>query len=178
MSLADLIPAPYRLATAAVLVIGLVTASVAATWQVQNWRYGAQLSKQALKHSEVLDKLASAASDRQREEDAKQEALRVRLQISDKTHYSELTHAQQTQARLRDRLATTELRLSVLLDANSPGGCELPPGASAGSVVHGTRRAQLDPAHAQRIVGITDEGDRGLIALRACQGYARALFKW
>ncbi|MGY2367080.1 lysis protein, partial [Pseudomonas azotoformans] len=40
-------------------------------------------------------------------------------------------------------------------------------------VVHAARRAQLDPAHAQRIVGITDAGDRGLIALRACQAYVR-----
>ena len=175
MSLVDVIPAPYRIAAASVVVIGMVTASVAATWQVQNWRYGAQLSKQALKHSEVLDKLESAANDVQREVDAKQDALRLRLHTSDVKHHSELTHAQKNQARLRDHLATADLRLSVLLDANSPGGCELPPGASAGSVVHGTRRAQLDPAHAQRIVGITGDGDRGLIALRACQSYVRRI---
>ncbi|MBH3429402.1 hypothetical protein [Pseudomonas alkylphenolica] len=38
-----------------------------------------------------------------------------------------------------------------------------------------TTRAQLDPAHARRIVAITDAGDQGLIALRACQAYVRAL---
>jgi hypothetical protein len=42
-------------------------------------------------------------------------------------------------------------------------------------VVHGTHRAELDPAHAQRIVDITGDGDRGLIALRACQDYARGV---
>ncbi|MGF6517812.1 hypothetical protein ABH912_005278 [Pseudomonas sp. BT76 TE3572] len=36
-------------------------------------------------------------------------------------------------------------------------------------------RARLDPAHAQRIIAITDAGDRGLIALQACQAYIRAL---
>jgi hypothetical protein len=171
MTIVNLIPAPYRMAAASALVIALLTASVAATWQVQDWRYGYRLAKQTLLHSETLEKLASAATYRQREEDAKQEALRARLQTSDKIHYSELTDAQKTQARLRDRLATTELRLSVILDANSPGGCELPPGASAGSLVHGARSAQLEPAHAQRIIGITDDGDRGLIALVACQRF-------
>jgi hypothetical protein len=40
-------------------------------------------------------------------------------------------------------------------------------------MVHGPTRAQLDPAHAQRIIGITDAGDQGLIALAACQAYAK-----
>lgn len=31
------------------------------------------------------------------------------------------------------------------------------------------------PAHAQRIIGITDAGNRGLIALQACQVYVRKL---
>jgi hypothetical protein len=175
MSIANLIPAPYRMAAASALVIALLTASVAATWQVQDWRYAAQLAEQALHHSETLEQLASAATDRQSEEDAKQDALRARLQTSDKIHYSELTDAQKTQARLRDRLATSELRLSVILDANSSGGGGVPPGTGPSGLVHGARRAQLEPAHAQRIVGITNDGDRGLIALRACQVYARQL---
>lgn len=41
-------------------------------------------------------------------------------------------------------------------------------------IVHAARRAQFDPAHAQRI-GITDTGGRGLIALRACQAYVKAI---
>jgi hypothetical protein len=40
-------------------------------------------------------------------------------------------------------------------------------------VVHGAARARLDPEHAKRIIRITDSGDRGLIALAACQAYAR-----
>jgi len=75
---------------------------------------------------------------------------------------------------VRDRLATAELRLSVLLDAtDSASGCSVPAGTEAVGVVHGGARAQLDPAHAQRIIGITDAGDQGLIALAACQAYVR-----
>jgi prophage endopeptidase len=32
-------------------------------------------------------------------------------------------------------------------------------------------RAELDPAAGERIVAITDDGDQGLIALRAAQAY-------
>jgi len=49
--------------------------------------------------------------------------------------------------------------------------CLPPPGAVG--VVHAIRRAQLDPAHAQRIITITDDGDNAVIALRACQAYAK-----
>ena len=48
-------------------------------------------------------------------------------------------------------------------------------GTAASSVVHGGARARLDPAHAQRFIAITDTGDRGLIALQACQAYARGV---
>ncbi|PMZ56043.1 lysis protein, partial [Pseudomonas sp. GW247-3R2A] len=85
----------------------------------------------------------------------------------------ELSDAQTNQARLRDRLATSDLRLSVLLAEDPASGCAVPTGAATGSVVHGRARARLDPAHAQRIVAITDAGDQGLIALRACQAYVR-----
>ena len=40
-------------------------------------------------------------------------------------------------------------------------------------VVHVAHRAKLDPAHAQRIIGITGDGDQGLITLQACQVYAK-----
>ncbi|PMZ18746.1 hypothetical protein C1Y09_27905, partial [Pseudomonas sp. FW306-02-F08-AA] len=40
-------------------------------------------------------------------------------------------------------------------------------------LAHGRAHARLDLAHAQRIIGITDDGDRGLIALAACQASVR-----
>ncbi|SEE46971.1 Bacteriophage Rz lysis protein [Pseudomonas kilonensis] len=89
-----------------------------------------------------------------------------------------LTNAQRDQDRLRDRLTTADVRLSVLLDAaDTANGCAVQATTSAGGVVHGPTRAQLDPAHAQRIIGITDAGDRRLIALAACQVYVREVFR-
>ena len=103
-------------------------------------------------------------------------ALEQRLSASDQTYHEALTNAQKDQTRLRDRLATSDLRLSVLIDAtDSVGSCSVPAGTEAGSVVHGGARARLAPAHAQRIVAITDAVDEGLIALAACQAYVREI---
>lgn len=75
----------------------------------------------------------------------------------------------------RDRLATADLRLSVLLAAPAQGsGCGVSATTGTGGVVHGTR-ADLDPTHARRIVSITDYGDQGLIALKACQTYIQQI---
>ena len=53
--------------------------------------------------------------------------------------------------------------------------CNVPSSPGAVGVVHAARRARLDPAHAQRVIGITYEGDQGLITLQACQAYVRAI---
>ncbi|PCM47829.1 lysis protein [Pseudomonas fluorescens] len=174
MCLCDLIPAPYRLLGKVVLLIALVGTSAAITWQVQDWRYGSRLSEQSRQHTETLNQLAQAAVVQQRAEQDKRLALEQRLAASEQTHYRALSDVQRDQGRLRDRLATADLRLSVLLDATSDAGDRSVSATTAtGGVVHGPTRAELDPAHAQRIIGVTDDGDRGLIALAACQAYAK-----
>ncbi|WP_095153944.1 lysis system i-spanin subunit Rz [Pseudomonas sp. Irchel 3E13] len=167
----------WRLPTVALL-IGLGLGGGAA-WRWQANEYERQLAEQAgLFQGERLA-AGLAVVEWNTAEQAKRIALEARLQAADKNHHQELTDAQQAQARLRDRLATSDLRLSVILanpaSSAGSGGVSTTPGA--GGVVHGTSRAQLDPAHAQRIVAITDEGDQGLIALRACQAYVREVYK-
>ncbi|WP_332762528.1 lysis protein [Pseudomonas koreensis] len=176
MRLGELIPAPYRLLAKGVLLAVLVGGSVATTWQVQDWRYGKQLAEQAQLHTETLNQLNLASAAQQRAEQDKRLALEQRLATSEQTHYRALSDVQRDQGRLRDRLATADLRLSVLLDATT-GACNgsLSAATATGGVVHGPTRAELDPAHAQRIIGITDSGDQGLIALAACQAYARSV---
>ena len=176
MRLGELIPAPYQLLAKGVLLVGLVGGSAAITWQVQDWRYGKQLAEQARLHTETFNQLALATVAQQRAEQDKRLALEQRLATSEQTHYRALSDVQRDQGRLRDRLATADLRLSVLLDA-TPGADNgsLSATTATGDVVHGPTRAEIDPAHAQRIVSITDDGDRGLIALAACQGYVKAI---
>ena len=178
MRFVELIPAPYRLLAVCALLAVLVGGSAAITWQVQDWRYGQQFEHQARLQAENLNQLAITAAAQQRAEQDKRLALEQRLSVSEKTHYRALSDAQRDQGRLRDRLATADLRLSVLLKATADTGNGSVSATTATSGVdHGPARAELDPAHAQRIVAITDEGDRGLIALQACQAYAKTVSK-
>lgn len=151
----------------------LVACSVFSTWKVDAWRYGKQLAEQSVAYQADLTAISNAAAAQFRADQDKRLALEQRLAASDQTHHEALTNAQKDQARLRDRLATSDLRLSVLLAEDSTGGCSVPARTGAGGVVHGGARARLDQAHAQRIIGITGDGDQGLIALAACQAYVR-----
>ncbi|WP_340053059.1 lysis system i-spanin subunit Rz [Pseudomonas sp. JAI120] len=145
-----------------------------AAWHVQTWRYAGKLANQAALHLADLSSISNAATAQVQAEQGKRLATEQRLFAADQQHSRELSDVQRNQAALRDRLATADVRLSVLLDAtDSASGCDVPAIPGAVGVVHAARRAQLDPAHAQRIIGITDAGDKGLIALRACQAYAK-----
>lgn len=165
-----------KLAGLAVLMLALMAGAAGVTWQVQDWRMGKRQADQAGLHQDDLARISTAAAAQARAEQDKRLATEQQLAIQDQQHIRELSDAQRTQAALRDRLATADVRLSVLIDAtDTASGCDVSSSASAASVDHATRRAQLDPAHAQRILGITGDGDRGLIALRACQAYVRTI---
>ncbi|MEG0637416.1 MAG: lysis system i-spanin subunit Rz, partial [Pseudomonas sp.] len=78
----------------------------------------------------------TAATAQQAEQD-KRLALEQRLAASEQTHYRALSDAQRDQDRLRDRLATADVRLSVLLDAGDvAAGCAVPAAAGTGGVDH------------------------------------------
>ena len=173
------------------LLLGLAVGGWGA-WSWQANAYGQKLSDKGIEYERQLaakgrdygrerEEAATAALDALAEQQNARRALEARLQDQSKAHSKELNDAQQSQARLRDRLATADLRLSVLVDAGAIAGQGCHGGVrettSTGGVVHGAVRAQLDRANAQRIVAITNEGDRGLIALQACQVYVREVTK-
>ncbi|PTU49058.1 lysis protein [Pseudomonas plecoglossicida] len=180
-----------RLIALATLALACVIGARAAwVWQVN--AYGKQLAEQAddyrnqlaekdRLHGREREEAAAAALNQLAEQQDARRVLEARLQEQNRTYWKDMNDAQQAQARLRDRLATADLRLSVLVDAGALAaqGCDsgVRETTSTGGVVHGTVRAQLDRAHAQQIVAIIDEGDRGLIALRACQAYVREITK-
>ncbi|WP_415767150.1 lysis system i-spanin subunit Rz [Pseudomonas sp. ZB1P45] len=169
-------PLAWRALSASVLVALLMLGSGAVAWRWQANSYGKQLANQARLYADDLSAISNAAATQLRATQDKRQVLEQHLSASEQSHYKELSDAQTNQARLRDRLATANLRLSVLLDAtDATCGCSVPASTGAGGVVHGGTCARLDLAHAQRIIRITDAGDRGLIALAACQAYVKGL---
>lgn len=154
------------------LVLMLLSATLA--WQVQGWRLGRLLAQQAQTQAREAQVQAEAATRQLLAEREGRQQLERRLHDNESRYFKELSDARQTQVRLRDRLATADLRLSVLVERDATCAA-LPSTADAGGLDNGPVHARLDPAHAGRIIAITDRGDRGLIALRACQAYIRAL---
>ena len=155
------------------IILALMVESAWVAWEWQANAYGQQLAAKEAAHQTERMNLANANSAQILAEQGKRLALEQWLAASDQAHYRALTDEKTKQTHLRDRLATADLRLSVQLDAAATGCDSVQPTTSAGGVVHGSHRAQLDPAHAQRIIGITGDGDQGLMALAACQSYAR-----
>ena len=154
------------------IILFLMAGSAWAAWEWQANAYGRQLAEQNATHQTALTDLANANSALILAEQGKRLALEQWLAASEQSHYRALNDAKTNQDRLRDRIATADLRLSVLLDTTSANDSDgMQTATATGCVVHGAARAQLDPAHAQRIIGITGDGDEGLIALQACQVY-------
>lgn len=167
--------APGWLLPVLALVLGFALGGwLAWTWQAN--AYGKDLTDQAEAYSRDREQAAAAVINWQETQQDARRALEDRLQANDETHYKELRDAQTNQARLRDRLATADVRLSVLLNtAATSGGGGMPATTSTCGVVYGAARAELDPAAAQRIVAIAGDGDQGLIALAACQSYIKEI---
>lgn len=84
----------------------------------------------------------------------------------DTEHTKALTDAQTANNQLRTAVATGARRLSVKAACPATSGP-----ASTASVGYAEARAELYPATAERIVAIANDGDEGLIALRAAQDY-------
>ena len=158
------------------IILALMAGSAWAAWEWQANAYSQQLAAKEAAYQTERTNLANANAAQILAEQGKRLALEQWLAASDQSHYRALTDEKTKQARLRDRLATADLRLSVQLAATAATGCyAVQATTGAGGVVYGAHSAQLDRAHAQRIIGITDDGDQGLIALQACQSYVRLI---
>lgn len=85
----------------------------------------------------------------------------------DTEHTQERERANQTNADLRAAVATGKRRLSVLATSCAAGS------ASTTGLDHAEARAELDPAAAERIVRIANDGDDAIRQLNALQDYVR-----
>ncbi|WP_198116943.1 lysis system i-spanin subunit Rz [Massilia rhizosphaerae] len=83
---------------------------------------------------------------------------------------TELTHEQANSAALQSDLAAGRRRLSVAITGSCrPAQAEQAAGAAAAGVDPGTAAtADLDPAAAASLAGLTAEGDSAIVRLNAC----------
>lgn len=97
--------------------------------------------------------------------ESRRHTQRLLLELDTK-HTEDLTNAQADNAKLRADVADGKRRLSVIARCPTVRTAATPAGVDDDQA-----RAELDPAHGQRIVGITADGDEGLIALAGLQEY-------
>lgn len=86
----------------------------------------------------------------------------------DTQHTQERERANQTNTSLRADVAAGKRRLSVLATSCSAAGS-----TTAAGLGHAEARAELDPAAAERIVAIANDGDDAIRQLNALQDYVR-----
>ena len=94
---------PWRL----IGMLALMLAGFGSAWQFREWRYAHQLAEQVRLQAETLNQLTQAAATAQQPEQGKW------LAVSEQNQFRKMTDAQRDQDYLRDRLATSNLRLSA-----------------------------------------------------------------
>lgn len=138
------------------LVAGLVACGVViyAGWQ--------KIEAQSL----ALDQAAKQISTLEAAAESRRNTIKLLADL-DTQHTQERERANQTNASLRADVATGKRRLSVLAASCAAGS------ATAAGLGHAEARAELDPAAAERIVAITNDGDDAIRQLNALQDYVR-----
>ena len=140
----------YLLATIAALAV----VALGAFWALDHTK--AALRSKTLRIEEL------EASERSRKT-----TIKLLAQL-DTQHTQERERANQTNADLRAAVAAGQRRLSVL--AKCP---VVRATSTTASLDHAEARAELDPAAAERIVRVANDGDDAIRALSALQDYVR-----
>lgn len=166
----------YKLLAIGLAVAALMALSAAGAWNWQANAYGKQLAQQDALHSDTLGEIARASSRLLQAQQERRQALETRLAALDGQHYQELTHAEQTAARLTADLAAARQRLSVRTTghANSNG---VPASAGTAGVDDGSDRAEIHPAVAAELAALAGDADRCAVKLTALQAWAREVEK-
>ena len=169
MSLADLIPAQFRMAIAAGAALALLAGGAAAGWTANGCRLNAEHDRQAA-HD------AAVASQAFAEQQHARQRLEQQLAGLDQQHYQELQHAQATTDQLSADLNTARQRLRIRVAAGSCAAGSVPASTGAAGVDDGAgARADLYPATAAGVVRVTGRADECRIRLTALQAWARAV---
>ncbi|WP_051278965.1 lysis system i-spanin subunit Rz [Chitinilyticum aquatile] len=168
---------PQALAARALVVLiaalVLLATGSAAGWLVNGWRwqgkYEAQKAAYAAKDAAAASTVARLQADtRQKEAQAAS-----RVAALDVKYQKEITHAQAENDKLRAAVRAGDVRLRIAVRSAAAASGPAAQTESAGRTDDRTT-AELDPAAADWLVGITSEGDDAIRQLTALQGFVRA----
>ncbi|WP_447590135.1 lysis system i-spanin subunit Rz [Aquipseudomonas campi] len=117
------------------------------------------------RQEQALAQAAESIATLERAAKSRRQTQRLLLDL-DTQHTLERERANQTNADLRADVATGKRRLSVLATS-----CSVRTATSTAGLADDQARADIDPAAAERIVRITNDGDDAIRQLSALQGY-------
>lgn len=146
------------------LLIALAACAVAILF---GWQYIGRQADQLATAETTIDTLGNTITTLEAAAESRRNTQRL-LATLDTEHTKALTDAQAIAHQLRADLATGARRLSV--KATCPA-TTMRATAGAASLADAETRADIDPAAAERIVAITNDGDEAIIALSALQDY-------
>lgn len=115
--------------------------------------------------SASLDAKSSRVDELEAADKSRRNTIKLLTEL-DTQHTQERERANQTNASLRADVAAGQRRLSVLAASCSATGS-----ATAAGLGHAEARAELDPAAAERIVRIANDGDDAIRQLTALQDW-------
>lgn len=157
-----------------VLVMVVLAAAFGAGVTVESWRQSGVVEGLKRSHAEAMAAQAAGAVKMLTQAEKEQREERQRLAASfaavDTAFNQERSNAQIQQDKLLGNLRDGVRRLSVAVTGLSTGGVPgTGPAASGTGLGDGATRAELDPAAAERIIRITNDGDDAIRQLMACQ---------
>lgn len=156
------------------LILAAAIAAFVVAWSFQELRYNSQVNSIKAAHAGHVASVATAAADAVQAHAAEAQRQAKAVAAIDTKYTQELTLAQAESDRLRAAVRSGEQRLYI--NTTTPAcSSGLPDTTTATSMDHAAGRAELDPAAAERIISLTDRGDRAIRQLTACQAYISQL---
>ncbi|MBH3440554.1 lysis system i-spanin subunit Rz [Pseudomonas luteola] len=160
----------YKAVFMIALVLGLMTGSGMIAWKWQEKSYQVQLAEKDRVYQSTLMDIAKSSAVQFKKEAERRAALESQLAQVDQQQYGKLTDVKKQNQSLRDRLATAELRLSVLIDNSASGSrAGMSTGSTSTGLDDGAHRAYLQPKVAADLARLADDADQCAIKLRGLQ---------
>ncbi|QZA80174.1 lysis system i-spanin subunit Rz [Deefgea piscis] len=163
----SLIPLPYK------ILIGLV---LLAAMSGLAYRQGYQFADKAWQLKDAIRITADDKAKRQASELKQQQARQQANQIAalDAAYQQEIDHAKNENERLRRDIRAGAIRLYA--KSTSPAGLAISSTAASGA--NAAAICELDPATADDIISITNDGDAAIEQLSGLQAYIKTLLQF